>query len=50
MSDGLRRALSLLLTVVVAVVGVVVLLLVLQSRDDGSLQRTPSAPARTAVP
>jgi hypothetical protein len=34
-----RRALSVVLAVAVAVVGVVVLLLILQSRDDGSLDR-----------
>jgi hypothetical protein len=34
-----RRALALLLAIAVAVIGVVALLLVLQSRDDGSLDR-----------
>jgi hypothetical protein len=34
-----RRALSLLLAIIVAVIGVVALLLILQSRDDASLDR-----------
>jgi hypothetical protein len=43
----MRRALSLLLAIVVAVIGVVAILLVLQSRDDGSLDRAPVTQTQT---
>jgi hypothetical protein len=43
-----RRALSLLLSIVVAVIGVIGLLLFLQSRDDPSLERPPVTQTRTA--
>ena len=39
----MKRALSLLLAIGVAVAGVVALLLILQSRDDGSLDRPPAS-------
>jgi hypothetical protein len=43
----MRRALSLLLAIVVAVIGVVAILLVLQSRDSGSLDRPPVTQTQT---
>jgi hypothetical protein len=42
-----RRALTLLLAIVVAVVGVVLILLILQSRDSGSLDRPPVTQTQT---
>jgi preprotein translocase subunit SecG len=45
----MRRALTLLVTVLVAAVLVVALMLLLQSRDDGSLAR-PAATATVGRP
>jgi hypothetical protein len=42
-----RRTLSLLLSILVAVAGVIGLLLLLQSRDDASLERPAVTQTRT---
>jgi hypothetical protein len=43
-----RRALSLLLAIVVALVGVIALLLLLQSRDEPSIERPAITQTQTA--
>jgi hypothetical protein len=45
----IRRALGVLLAIVIALAGVIALLLVLQSRDHGSLERPATTQTRTST-